>query len=362
MKKNKFELYTPDGWLNVEGIAQIPSIWLIVIVGARQVGKTYGILKHVMTHSEAHTLYLRRTIDELDMVSTYRDLNPFLPLAGEGIEADIQKLTKKVFHFGLSRTVEVENKNGDIEKKSEIYDERGLGLALNTIAQMRGFNGSQFTDVFFDEFIPEKLVVKRKGEGDALLNAYTTINGNRELKGKPPLKMWLAANAFDISSPILASLNLTNAVVEMSRAGEEYRIIEGGVFLCIPRSQAIIQKRQQTAMLSYLSGKTGASEFYDTAVNNSFAYDSLDLIRPKPLSGYHPYCIFNDMYVWANDTSFYVCRSRHNKRMKYGSTSEEKIRAQMDFARMKERYFKGMITFSDAETLLQFRSYFKIML
>lgn len=359
---NNFQLYTKDGWLNIEGIAKIPSVWLVAIVGARQVGKTYGILKHIMTNPKAHTLYLRRTIDELDMVSTYQDLNPFLPLKDEGIEADIQRLTKKVFHFGLSRVVEVENSKGEIEKKTEIYEERGLGLALNTIAQMRGFNGSQFTDLFFDEFIPEKLVVKRHGEGDALLNAYTTINGNRELKGAPPLKMWLAANAFDISSPILASLNLTNAVVEMSRAGEEWRLIEGGVFLCIPKSAAIIEKRQQTAMLSYLSGKTGASEFYDTAVNNSFAYDSLDLIRPKPLSGYRPYCLFNDMYVWANANSFYVCRTKHNKRIQYGSSAEEKARAQMDFYKMKERYFKGSVTFSDAETLLQFRTYFNIKL
>ena len=360
--KNNFNLYTPDGWLNVEGIAQIPSLWLIVIVGARQVGKTYGILKHIMTDKTRHTLYLRRTGDELEMVSTYRDLNPFLPLADEGIEADIQRLTKKVYHFGLSRVVDEEKKNGDIVPKTEIYEERGLGLALSTIAQMRGFNGSLFTDIFFDEFIPEKVVMKRKGEGDALLNAYTTVNGNRELKGKPPLKMWLAANAFDISSPILAALNLTNAVVEMSRAGEEYRIIDGGVFLCIPRSQAIITQRKQTAMLSYLSNKTGASDFYETAVNNSFAYDSLDLIRPKPLKGFKPYAAFGNMYIWANNSSFYVCRSRHNCNAQYGKSAEDKVRAQMDYVKMKERYFRGVITFSDAELLLEFRTYFNIKL
>lgn len=351
-----FELYTSDGWLNVEGIARIPSVWLVVIVGARQVGKTYGILKHIMQDKSRHTLYLRRTIDELDMVATYQDLNPLLPLKECGIEADFQRVSKKVYHFGLSKPDEAGS------DKSIIYEERGLGLALSTIAQMRGFNGSVFTDIFFDEFIPEKTVVKRKNEGDALLNAYTTVNGNRELKGKPPLKMWLAANAFDVSSPILASLNLTNKVVEMSENNKEYELLDGGVFVCIPKSRKLMQKRSQTAMLSYLRDKTGASEFYETAVNNSFAYDSLDFVRPKPLSGYKPYCIFNDMYVWNNADSFYVCRSRHSRRIQYGKSAEDRIKAIQDFGRMREYYFNGRITFSDAEMLLHFRNYFDIKL
>lgn len=348
-----FQLYTQDGWLNVEGIAQIPSLWLIVIVGARQVGKTYGILKHIMNNESLRTLYLRRTIDELDLITTYQDLNPFLPLKEEGIEADIQKVSKKVYRFGLSK---LDSETG----KPEIYDERGLGMALSTIAQMRGFNGSPFTDVFFDEFIPEKTVTKRLGEGDALLNAYVTINGNRELKGKPPLKMWLAANAFDVGSPILMSLGLTNPLTEMMREGEEYRLIDGGVFLCAPHSKEIIVKRKETAMLSYLQKSKTDSAFYDTAVNNAFAYDSLDLIRPKPLSGYRPYCTFGKMFVWSNGSTFYVCKTEHHKRITYGNTAEERRRALMDFCKIQELYMRGKVTFSDAETLLEFRNYFGI--
>lgn len=350
---NDFQLYTNEGWLNVEGIAKIPSLWLVVVVGARQVGKTYGILKHIMQNEKLHTLYLRRTIDELELITTYRDLNPFLPLAEEGIEADIQKVSKKVYRFGLSH----------YDKETEttdIYDERGLGLALSTIAQMRGFNGSLFTDLFFDEFIPEKTVVKRNGEGDALLNAYVTINGNRELKGKPPLKMWLAANAFDITSPILSALGLTNHISDMMRSGEEYRLLDGGVFVCAPRSNQIIVQRKETAMLSYLNHAKNDSPFYDTAVNNTFAYDSLDLVRPKPLSGYKPFCIFGKMYVWRNSNTFYVCRTAHHKRIQYGNSSEEKTRAVLDFYKMKELYTRGLITFSDAEILLEFREYFGI--
>lgn len=70
-------------------------------------------------------------------------------------------------------------------KPKQCLEKYGIGMTLPSIANIRGFNGSQFEDVVFDEFIPERIVIKRKAEGDALLNAYVTINGNRELEGKP---------------------------------------------------------------------------------------------------------------------------------------------------------------------------------
>lgn len=103
----------------------------------------------------------------------------------------------------------------------------GIAMSLSRVAKIRGFNGSDFMDLVFDEFIPERIVVKRKNEGEAFLNAYTTINGNRELKGRAPLKAWLLANANDFESPILSALELTGAVEKMARTGQEYMIKDG---------------------------------------------------------------------------------------------------------------------------------------
>lgn len=347
----EFSLYTPDGWVNIEGIAKIPSIWLVVIVGPRQVGKTYGILKYCATHDNVRTLYLRRTIDELELISSSPSLNPFLALEDEGIHCDIKKTSKKVYVWGDS---EIEN---DAVK---ITRERGIGMSLSTIAQMRGFNGSQFTDVYLDEFIPEKTVLRRKAEGDALLNAYVTINGNRELKGKPPLKMWLTANAFDISNPILASLGLQNKLDQMDKRGQEWSIVNGGVFVAFPKSEKVIKKRKETSMMSYLRKCGASSTFYETAINNSFAYDSLDLVKPKSLRGYYPYGVFGDLYAWDNGTSIYVCKSKHKGKLRFGSTPEERQRARIEACEMRMLYIGGYVTFSDTETLLRFREYFNI--
>ena len=40
-------IYTPEGWLNVPALADLPA-WLRVIIGKRQVGKTYGTLKYMI--------------------------------------------------------------------------------------------------------------------------------------------------------------------------------------------------------------------------------------------------------------------------------------------------------------------------
>lgn len=349
---DNFQLYTPDGWINIEGIAEIPSVWLFVLVGPRQVGKTYGILKYCATHDSKHMLYLRRTEGEFEVITGNPQLNPFLALEDEGIHCDIQRVAKKVYVWG---DYELEN---DLPK---IKRERGLGISLGTIAQMRGFSGGRFTDVFFDEFIPEKTVVTRRGEGDALLNAYVTINGNRELKGKPPLRMWLAANAFDISNQILESLGLQNELDRMDRRGEEWKILDGGVFLAFPKSEKIIKKRKQTAMMDFLKKSKSANNFYETALNNTFAYDSLELVKPKSIKGYAPYAKYGDMYMWDNGTSLYVTRSRHKGKVTYGTTPEERVRARTECAEIRLLYLGGYITFSDTEILLQFRNYFNLV-
>lgn len=348
-KEQKIDLYTKDGWINVPEIAKL-NCWLNVIVGARQVGKTYGILKH-FCESDIRGIYLRRTLDELDLVSSSADLNPFLPLAAEGFHVDILKAGKGMYVWGDTDTE---------DEKRVITKQRGLGLSLGTIAKMRGFSGVSFTDVFFDEFIPEKTVIKRKNEGDALLNAYVTINGNRELQGKPPLRMWLAANAFDIASDILAALGLTQEFDKLIRRGEEYVMLKGGVFLAFPRSETVIDKRSETAMMSYLRQKDAGGNFRAMALGNRFSYDSLDLVKPKSIKGYRPLMTVDDMYIWTDGSSCYVCESAHNSRLVYRNTPEDKIRCQMDCVELRQLYNAGYVTFASTPLLLKFRDYFSI--
>ena len=60
------DLYTPEGWLNFDYIDSQPA-WLIVIIGKRQAGKTYGALLNMLKYDKQFIL-LRRTTAELDTI------------------------------------------------------------------------------------------------------------------------------------------------------------------------------------------------------------------------------------------------------------------------------------------------------
>lgn len=330
----KFNLYQKDGWLNVPDIARL-NCWLNVIIGPRQVGKTYGTLKYLLDVGNQF-FYMRRTGDELGLVCDDPRLNPFRTIEGYSVE---------IVRAGGS--YDIREMDGEETKRS-----CGIAMSLSRVAKIRGFNGSDFTDLVFDEFIPERIVIKRKNEGEAFLNAYTTINGNRELKGRAPLRAWLLANANDFESPILSALELTGAVEKMARTGQEY-MIKDGIFIALPKSERVIEKRKETAMMRHLRKNKGG--FYQMAAENKFAYNSLDLVKPKSLKGYSPLLRIGDIYIYDNGTSAYACWSPHRGRLKYAATREGIIQAQLECPELKSLYDLGYLTFCDATCLMRYK-------
>lgn len=324
---SRVNLYTSEGWLDMPSLDKVPGIWLVVIVGARQIGKTYGLLKMLMTSEDRNFIYMRRTQEEVDFIMQNEDISPFAALEQDNIRTFCVK-NRKLYLVGT--------------KKNEEFLTKGSVLSLSSVAKMRGFSGNQYTDIFYDEFIPEKMVIKRNGEGDALLNAYTTINGNRELNGYPPVKLWLAANAFDQENPVLEKFGLINTLAKMKRRKEEMSIINGSCLLIRPLSEEITDAHRKTAMNAFLEKQGTAREYLGTAVENTFSYDSTDMIRPRPLHGHKPLCRAGQVYIYTNGTSLYVCTSRHNKRG-YGESNTEKIKCQVDFPIIRMLYNLSLI-------------------
>ncbi|MBP5750905.1 MAG: phage DNA encapsidation protein, partial [Firmicutes bacterium] len=215
MKNN---IYTQDGWLDVPALAA-RGCWLNVITGPRQVGKTYGKLKYIIEEKRPFIL-MRRTVEEVQFLGINTEVNPF-------------KVFEPEHEISMDRAGKILN----ISEDGEII---GICLGLPTVATIRGFSASRFTDIIFDEFIPEKHVIQRKTEGDALLNAYTTINGNRELEGRPPVRLWLLANSNNINSPILTALGLVDPILRMREKGQEV-FQKDGVLIVQPGSMKIIK-------------------------------------------------------------------------------------------------------------------------
>ena len=76
-------LYTQAGWLDaphIEEVADRNNIAFIVIIGKRQIGKTYNVLK-LMLDSDKRFILLRSVIAEFDMLK--KNVNsPFEKIKG----------------------------------------------------------------------------------------------------------------------------------------------------------------------------------------------------------------------------------------------------------------------------------------
>ena len=342
-------LYLPAGWLNFDYIIDQPA-WLIVIIGKRQVGKTYGALQAMLKYDKQHIL-LRRTTAELDTITASPDLNPY-------------KVFEPDYYVGLNRSgkklCSIRSYTTDPEGKVEWGRQRGIATSLSEIAHIRGFNGSGFTDLVFDEFIPEKGVITRKTEGDAFLNAYTTINGNRELNGQPPLRAWLLANTNNIRSSILDALNLTDDVLYMRRKGKEMFTTDDGALIIQPNSERITELRKETALMKRVNAK---GEFYKMAIDNEWSYDETPYIRTFSLKGMQPVFNYdNIIYCWKNADIFYICRAAFRKSAAdfYESTKTGRDTLSREYGYLIDAYYAGLVFFADLRCQSLFQSIFCI--
>lgn len=332
------KLYTDAGWLDVPHVEQVANrnnIAFVAIIGKRQIGKTYGVLKH-MLDSDKRFVLMRGVKTELDMLK--RNVNsPFEKI--KGYEHRIVFESETEYTANILR---IDAGEDNTETKTSI----GMAAALSSIGRIRGFNGDIYTDVVYDEFIPESHLLKVRHGDDAFNNMYTTIAGNRELEGRPPLRVWLLANSNNLDNDILKALNITEIVERMSLRGEESRILKDrGIMIILPDSQMITEKRKQTALYKAIGGN---SKFARMAYGNEFAYNEYTDVDTKPLQEYKPLIAFPCciVHLHKSDKSLYVttfmkCEPRHV----YTDGEYGRMTFAKDFPEIRAAYMRGRITF-----------------
>ncbi len=207
--------------------------------------------------------------------------------------------------------------------------------------------------MIFDEFIPEKIVIHRKAEGDGFLNAYRTISGNRELLGGKPLIMWLLANANSINSPILQALEVMKPLERLMRSDKEW-LIYHGIFMAYPRSRKVIEKQKETALMKHLSDK---SQFKRMALYNEFAYDNTTMVKPRDIKGFVPYISVGPLHIYhtKDKNHYYVCRIPHKKYPKFDPANDkERFTLMTTYVDIRLMYEGGYMSFDSVESLLEF--------
>lgn len=311
----------------------------IIEIGARQIGKTYGTLKLLVERGEKFIL-MRRTQTEADFICNGA-VNPF-----SGIDPDIT--IKKATAY-----------TGNIMKDGQ---QIGLVIALSTVSKIRGFYGREYKDLVYDEFIPERHVLKMKYEAEAFLNAIVTISGNREIDGEPPLRVWLLANSNNVDNAILRGMGLQDKIVRMIDARQELSIMkERGVMVYMPLNTPVMERRQSDSV----TRAAGNEAFLNMAYKNEFAYNDRENVRrisAKELQEYNP--VFSvtgvlSVYRHKSKEKIYVTADRNT-----GFTFSENER-NLTLIRKRYRplvnwYTKGGVYFYDIGIKENFKNLFNL--
>ena len=324
-------LYLKSGYLNfdhIEKVANSNGINFIVIIGKRQVGKTYGTLDLMLRRGYYFAL-LRRTADEMKFIIVDVN-NPFEKLPYETKIIPESKYTAKIELY-------------EDDKATRI----GSVMALSTVAKIRGFDGSRYTQLVYDEAIPETHVIRLRNEGDAFLNCYTTIAGNRELDGLPPLRAWILANSNDLDAPILSALGITETVERMSYSKQEIAVLnERGIMIILPNSEAVTNKRTKTAL--YRAVGT-ASDFAKMSLNNEFSYNDASDVKRVDIRQYKPLVKVGELFtIWEHkdgDTVYISTVGAATYRYVYDNTENGRRKFKNDFPDARALYLTGGVSF-----------------
>lgn len=326
-------LYHDSGYLNIPWLLDRPLTWQFV-TGGRGTGKTYGALTTALDRGETF-IYLRRTQAQCDIISK-PDFSPFKVInADRPEEPAIIPYSLSKYTTGFFRT---KNEDG---KLSQDGPPVGYAAALSTFSNVRGFDASTVSLILYDEFCPEKHERPIKHEFEALANAYETVNRNRELQGRPPVKLLGMSNSNDISNAIFVGLDLVSRAVRMvKKQTEVYEDMARGVGLYMPFSSPISKRKAETALYQI----TGGSSFAEMALNNEFTDDkSTTVIKSLPVVAYVPVVKIGELCVYRlkDGTGYYLSTHRA------GTMPAEYLMTSTDIVRFKRTYAWLMLAYLD---------------
>lgn len=343
LKEN--ELFLQSGYLNVDRILQ-EDYPFTFIIGARGVGKTYGILDNIY-RNEHKALILRRTQVQADIISN-NAFHPYKKLcADNGWNIRTMPIVKGV--VGLCTA------NCD----DEIIDiPFGYIAALSTFSNLRGFDASDVDIIFLDEFIPEKGSKPIQSEFEKYLNCYETVNRNRELSGNQPVKFICAANSNSIDNPYFIGLGIVNKIYAMQRKGKSiYTDDKRGLMVINLASSPISDAKRDTALYR-LSAGTG---FENMALSNEYGdLDTSRISNRERIIDYRPIFTVGEITIYKHKSliKYYVTSLRSGTPDTYSTTTDDLKRCRNKYAfAIIDAFYDDHIIFENATCQVLFTNY-----
>lgn len=338
------KLYQDSGYVNIKGIMDL-GLPFNFVVGGRATGKTYTALKTVKEYG-VKFMFMRRTQSQAELINK-PDFSPFKTLNNDmGWSVVSKPITK--YNAGFYDASEGEAAGCPI----------GYTCALSTISNVRGFDAQDVKILIYDEFIPERHERPIKNEGAALLNAYETINRNRELKGDPPLQMLCLANANDMSNPIFLELGLVKKAERMIRKGQEMSIDRArGIGIFMLNESPISDKKRATALYKLTSG----SEFERMSLDNTFNDVNTSNVVIRPLIEYRPVVAVGEICIYAHKNSgkMYVSTHCTGSPIHYTSGEADLARFRRNYVWIWTEYLQNNVEFEEILCEILLTKYYK---
>lgn len=334
------KLYKASGWVNWDYIMNQPES-IISVVGARGIGKTYGVFDWLIDHDEPF-IYVRRLKSQLDECKKPSG-NPFKKI---NFDKDIH-----IIPVPAGGTVLYN------------YDERGgknaaLGVALSVVANIRGVDFSDYNYIVFDEFISSEGERPIKNEFQAFLNFYETVNRNRELEGRPAVKCIMLGNANKISNPYFTGWRCMRRVLNMIR-GKQYvwRSDDRSRMIVLLYDSPISERKQDTILY-----RNANNDFLRMALDNAFRTDET-IIKSEPLREFVHIVSVGEIgiYKHKSERRYYVsattCKSPYYDAFGIGLKM-----FQQDYYMFRVYYMVNKsVTFESFENELLFRDLFNLL-
>lgn len=331
-------IYTPDGFLDMGEVLASPYPF-IIIIGARGCGKTYGALKYVIEQDQRF-LYIRRTKTILELITDIR-YSPFKKL-NEDMHLDIIPEMSKGF---------------GVYKHEDSGEVAGYAAALSTIANVRGFDGSDVKILIWDEFIPEPSEVVRFNEFSAFTNAYETINRNREFDGSEPLKAVLMSNSDLLYSSVVSGLGIADSLVKMQEEGIEVLEFSRDILLIRPDSPKFYEQKKDTVLYRVTAG----TDFSEMALNNNFTIEDRSRIKTRPLKEFNVVCSYRGLYIYKHksDGTWYVTRTGSGSPAEYKTTEADRRRYLREQTAVWRAFNKRKVYFENVSVQAVFLEIYK---
>lgn len=313
----------------------------VFIVGARGIGKSYGCLLDLLQNYQEtgqRFIYMRRSDAQADIVGSAEG-NPYNEINRDtGSDIHIKKVNRKLKGFYLG------------EEETPM----GLIMALSTFSGKRSVSFSAYDILFFDEFIPEVHERPIKNEAEAFFHVVETISRNRELQGKPPLKVICASNSNTVDNPLFLELGLVTRALRMEEKKTPiYTDPKRGVSLVMPFSSPISRKKKDTALYRLTQNST---DFQKVAIENEFNDDISDNVKSLNLSQYSSLVHVGELFIYSHKAERRYYISSH----KQGTFQSEFSSGQMDITRFKSRY--TYLWFAHLRREVYFESYIEQLL